>query len=73
MSAGNKMVSIGDDDVDIISLFNGDLKGMSGITIFTLQILFLALEHIPINKYAHVLVMSDFKIPGPNGLEFLRR
>ena len=67
------MVSIVDDDPDIISLFNEALKSISGITIFTFTDPILALEHIHINEYAYVLVISDFKMPGLNGLEFLRK
>jgi DNA-binding NtrC family response regulator len=73
MSAENRMVSIVDDDPDIISLFNEALKSISGITIFTFTDPILALEHIHINEYAYVLVISDFKMPGLNGLEFLRK
>lgn len=73
MSAQNRMVSIVDDDPDIISLFNEALKSISGITIFTFTDPILALEHIQINEYAYVLVISDFKMPGLNGLEFLRK
>jgi len=46
---------------------------MSGITIFTFTDPILALEHSQVKEYAYVLVISDFKMPGLNGMEFLKR
>ena len=33
----------------------------------------LALEHFQVKEYAYVLVISDFKMPGLNGMEFLKK
>ena len=67
------MVSIVDNDPDIILLFHEALKSISGITIFTFTDPILALEHFQVNEYAYVLVISDFKMPGLNGMEFLKK
>jgi DNA-binding NtrC family response regulator len=67
------MVSIVDDDPDIIMIFHEALKSISGITIFTFTDPILALEHFQVNEYAYVLVLSDFKMPGLNGMEFLKK
>jgi two-component system cell cycle response regulator CpdR len=67
------MVSVVDDNPDIILLFNEALKGISGITIFTFTDPILALEHFQANEYAYVLVISDYKMPGLNGMEFLKK
>ena len=67
------MVSIVDDDPDIIMLFHEALKSLSGITIFTFTDPILALEHFQVNEYAYVLVISDFKMAGLNGMEFLKK
>jgi len=67
------MISIVDDDPDIIMLFREALKSISGITIFTFTDPILALEHFQVNEYAYVLVLSDFKMPGLNGMEFLKK
>jgi DNA-binding NtrC family response regulator len=69
----NRMVSVVDDDPDIILLFHDALKSISGITIFTFTDPILALEHFQVNEYAYVLVISDFKMPGLNGMEFLKK
>jgi len=73
VSVENRMVSIVDDDPDIIMLFHEALKSISGITIFTFTDPILALEHFQVNEYAYVLVLSDFKMPGLNGMEFLKK
>ena len=67
------MVSIVDDDPDIILLFRDALKTISGITIFTFTDPILALEHFQINEHAYVLVISDVKMPRLNGMEFLKK
>ena len=69
----NRMVSIVDDDPDITLLFDEVLKSISGITIFTFTDPILALEHFQVNEYAYVLVISDYKMPGLNGMEFLKK
>ena len=72
-TVGNRIVSIVDDDQDITLLFHDALKSISGITIFTFTDPILALEHFQLNEYAYVLVVSDFKMPGLNGMEFLKK
>ena len=69
----HRIVSIVDDDPDIILLFHDVLKSLAGITIFTFTDPILALEHFQVNEYAYVLVISDFKMPGLNGMEFLKK
>lgn len=32
----------------------------------------MALEHFQVNEYAYVLVISDYKMPGLDGMEFLK-
>lgn len=62
-----------DDDLDICILFRDALQTMLGVTIFTFTDPILALEHFQINDFAYVLVISDFKMPGINGMDFLKR
>ena len=69
----NRIVCIVDDDLDITVLFRKVLQTISGVTVFTFTDPILALEHFQINDFAYVLVISDYKMPGLNGMEFLRR
>lgn len=66
-------MSIVDDDLDIVLLFHDALKSISGITIFTFTDPIMALEHFQVDEYAYVLVISDYKMPGLDGMEFLRK
>jgi len=67
------MVVIVDDDLEITLLFREALKGISRVKIFTFTDPVLAFEHFQVNEYAYVLVISDFKMPGLNGMEFLKK
>jgi DNA-binding NtrC family response regulator len=46
---------------------------MEGITVFSFNDPILALEHFNENKSAYVLVISDLRMSGLNGLELLKR
>ncbi|HSA72722.1 MAG TPA: response regulator [Nitrososphaeraceae archaeon] len=73
LSPNNRIVVIVDDDLEITILFREVLKSIKGISIFTFTDPILALEHFQIYEYAYVLVISDFKMPGLNGMEFLKK
>ena len=73
MSANNRIVSIIDDDPSTTMFFHEALRSIPGITIFTFTDPVLALQHFQDNGYAYVAVISDFKMPGLNGMEFLKK
>ena len=73
MFAQNRIVSIVDDDPGITMFFHEALRTIPGITIFTFTVPILALEHFQVKGYAYVLAISDFKMPGLNGMEFLKK
>ena len=73
MSANNRIVSIVDDDLGITIFFHEALRSIPGITIFSFTDPILALEHFQEKGYAYVAVISDFKMPGLNGMEFLKK
>jgi DNA-binding NtrC family response regulator len=73
VSANNRIVSIVDDDPGTTIFFHEALQGIPGITVFTFTDPILALEHFQDNGYAYVAVISDFKMPGLNGMEFLKK
>jgi DNA-binding NtrC family response regulator len=72
VSNNNRIVVIVD-DLELTFLFRAALKDISRVKIFTFTDPVLALEHFQINEYAYVLVISDFKMPGLNGMEFLKK
>jgi DNA-binding NtrC family response regulator len=73
VSANNRIVSIVDDDPDVTMFFHEALRSIPGITVFAFTDPILALEHFQDKDYAHVTVISDFKMPGLNGMEFLKK
>jgi DNA-binding NtrC family response regulator len=73
MSANNRIVSIVDDDPGTTIFLHEALRSIPGITIFTFTDPILALEHFQDKGYAYVVVISDFKMPGLNGMEFLKK
>jgi two-component system cell cycle response regulator CpdR len=73
VSANNRIVSIVDDDPATTIFFNEAIRSIPGITVFTFTDPILALEHFQDNGYAYVAVISDFKMPGLNGMEFLKK
>jgi len=73
VAANNRIIGIVDDDPGITMFFHEALKSIPGITIFTFTDPVLALEHFQVNGYAYVAVISDFKMPGLNGMEFLKQ
>ena len=73
MSANNRIVSIVDDDPGTTIFFHEALQSIPGITVFTFTDPILALDHFQDKGYAYVAVISDFKMPGLNGMEFLKK
>jgi DNA-binding NtrC family response regulator len=73
VSANNRIVSIVDDDPGTTIFFHEALQNIPGITVFTFTDPVLALEHFQDKGYAYVAVISDFKMPGLNGIELLKK
>ena len=66
-------VSIVDDELDITILFRDALLSVAGISIFTFTDSKIALEHFRTNSTAYVLVLSDFRMAGLDGIELIKK
>lgn len=61
-----------DDEPDILKLFQDFLSKIKGISIFTFTDPLMALEHVRMNKNEYVVVISDLRMPGLDGLELVK-
>lgn len=73
LSLTSKLISIVDDDPDIVNLFRDALQSLPGVSIFAFTDPLLALEHYKMNKSVYALVISDLKMPGMDGIELLSK
>jgi DNA-binding NtrC family response regulator len=74
MSTNKRIVSIVDDDIYIAKLFHEALsENIDGISVFSFNDPIMAFEHFVENKENCVLVISDLRMPGLNGLELLKK
>jgi len=74
LSNNNKIVSIVDDELDIIELFHYAISGsIDGISVVSFNDPVVALEHFTDNKQVYALVISDLRMSGLNGLELLKK
>ena len=74
MSSNKRIVSIVDDDIYTAKLFHEALsENINGISVFSFTDPVKAFEHFVENKENCVLVISDLRMPGLNGLELLKK
>ncbi|MFL6359682.1 MAG: response regulator [Nitrososphaeraceae archaeon] len=66
------MIQVVDDEFDILNVIKLYLQ-QAGLNVFGFTDPNLALEHFRINCKDYILVVSDIRMPGMNGFEFVRK
>jgi DNA-binding NtrC family response regulator len=66
------IIQVVDDEFDIVNIIKLYLKQV-GMNVFGFTDPIMALEHFRINCKDYILVVSDIRMPGMNGFEFVRR
>jgi DNA-binding NtrC family response regulator len=66
-------VTIIDDESDIVSLFRNALSKIRGVSILTFTDPVVAFEHFTIYKNAYVLIISNLRMPGLNGVALISK
>jgi len=65
------MILLLDDEIDLVAPFKLLLE-KQGFSVLGFTEPLLALEHFQINRDKYRLVISDLRMPGMNGFEFIR-
>ena len=66
------LILILDDEFDLVTILKRGLE-IQGFRVFSFIDPFLALEHFKINAFNYNLVISDLRMPGMSGFEFLTK
>ena len=72
MSNNTQFMSVIDDEPDIMCLFKDALSQMKDFRLFGFTDSMLALEHFIHYRSNYRLILSDYRIPGLNGIQLLK-
>jgi DNA-binding NtrC family response regulator len=73
MSNSTQLISVVDDERDIMSLFTDALSQIGDTTVFGFIDTTLALEHFKLHQLDYSLILSDYRMPTMNGMELLKK
>jgi CheY-like chemotaxis protein len=73
MSNNTKLMSVVDDEHDIMSLFSDALSEIGDNSVFGFIDSTLALEHFKLHQLDYSLILSDYRMPTMDGIELLKK
>ena len=73
MSNNTKLMSVVDDEHDIMSLFSDALSEIRDTSVFGFIDSTLALEHFKLHPLDYSLILSDYRMPTMDGIELLKK
>src|ERR1044072_6812068 len=67
-----RLIGIVDDELDIVQLYRDALIA-SGFSVFAFTNPLIAFEHFKVNKKSYVLIISDLRMPGLDGIGLIKK
>lgn len=72
MVAKKRLIGIVDDELDIVQLYRDALIA-SGFSVSAFTNPLIAFEHFKVNKKSYVLIISDLRMPGLDGIGLIKK
>ena len=73
MTNNTKLVSVVEDEHDIMSLFSDALSEIGDASVYGFIDSTLALEHFKLHQLDYSLIISDYRMPTMDGIELLKK
>jgi len=73
MTINAKIMSVVDDEQDIMSLFSDALSEIGDASVFGFIDSTLALEHFKLHQSEYCMILSDYRMPTMDGIELLKK
>jgi DNA-binding NtrC family response regulator len=70
-SSKSQFISVVDDELDLVYLFKDALSQIEGVQVFAFTDPNMALEHFQLNHQNYRVVITDYRMPGMNGMQLL--